>query len=145
MIQELLAVSVPPQVAKAGWIFDAKAIVTAKQHLSIDYPVRFRFITGKHRYGTHYARIIPDEHHLITVDQNHELHEANRTIWHELAHAAQSETFARETGKTHNLFYKTWYQPQGQTGNAYWNNVFEVDARQVAQDNQYTMLLRMVK
>ncbi len=140
-ILELLSVKLPPSSARAGWVIDAKAVVEAKNELSITYPVRFRFITGKRRRGTHY--ISTNDVHIITLDQNRDIYEANLTLWHELTHCAQVESFVA-AGYTADDFHKA-YKAHGTTGKRYATNPFEVQANEVAQAHDTVMLLREAK
>jgi hypothetical protein len=140
---ELQRVVLPPTRARAGWRIDLQAIKTAIDILEIKYPVRIRYIRGKYRRGTHYAR---KEYHTITLSQDRPMKQANDTLWHELAHAQQAERFEERTGRPMRHFYREEYlESQGPWGASYQENFYEIDANEVAKEYGDIQLLKEVK
>ena len=135
----------PSERARAGWVIDRNAIQAAILLLGIEYPVRIRYMRGRYRYGTHYARKHPDLHHRITMNQDLPVDQANHTLWHELTHAMQSERFERETRKPHWRFYRDEYRHHGATGTRRYfagMNPYEVEADSIADTYQGRWLLK---
>lgn len=125
--------------ARGGWYFDQEAILEALDELNIKLYMQLKFMTGKYRYGTHRVKkgtTHPRFHH-ITVDQNHSPQEASNTLWHELAHAMQAERWAERTGR--DIYLQHWEDYKavdGEWGNRYNGNKYEIEANQLAEDKQ---------
>lgn len=140
-IEATLRIDLPPKPARAGWTVNRTELVKALDYLEIRYPVRIRYIKGKYRYGSHYARTDPD-HHRITLHQDHAIDVANLTLWHELVHARQSERFVIRTGKPHDRFYWDEYKEvDGQWGETYKGNLYEIECNDRANANRGWRLL----
>lgn len=138
--------------ARAGWYLDQDAILEAMDKLGIELAVNIRFMTATRRavsesgrgrswgkggkgytYGTH--RNTP-KCHKITVDQERTAEETTNTLWHELAHAMQSERWAKETGKDIRLWHHADYKAvDGDWGNRYKGNAYELEAYEIAATN----------
>lgn len=126
--------SVPPEKARAGWRFDIPACLAAMDELGLRYPVSIRFIRGRRRLGTHYAR---KNHHRITLSQDRIDATANETLWHELMHAKQAEDFEDRTGKPQTEFYREAYMPaKGEWGASYEHNAYELECDAFAERKQ---------
>lgn len=142
-VHKLLKISIPNSTARAGWEFDTDAIANAMDELQISRPVEIRFTAGRHTKGTH-----NNSHtkHRITISQDQPIEEANVTMWHELTHASQAESFARATGKPMSAFYSQLYRHvKGEHGKSYENNKMEIHARRVAEKYALRMLVRRSK
>lgn len=120
--------------ARAGWYLDQDAILEAIDKLGIKMQVRIRYATMKYKGGTHYNR---KDHHKIIVDQEVDAVHATLVIWHELAHCMQSEQWAERTGK--NITNWHWYDYKmvdGEWGNRYRGNYYEIQADAIAKENE---------
>lgn len=122
--------------ARAGWYLDQDAILEAIDTLGIKLPVHIRFMTGRYTYGTHRVKH-DDTIHRITVDQNRELKSASHTLWHELVHCMQSERWleADSRRKLHNWHYDDYKAVDGEWGNRYRGNTYEIEANHIADEN----------
>lgn len=76
------------------WEVDARALAAAKHELSLTWPVKIRRTTGQTQRGRYTIR---GGVHTITVSHAIPVEQANRTLWHELAHAAQAERIGNAT------------------------------------------------
>lgn len=77
--------------------WDSGAILSAVEQLGLRLPVRIRWTAGYRRIGCHRLRVDPRSglaHHAITVSYITGPEQASRTLWHELAHAVQTEEYA---------------------------------------------------
>lgn len=121
--------------ARAGWYLDQDAILEAIDKLGITGQVRIRYMTGRYTYGTH--RNQHDGVHRITVDQNRELRSASHTLWHELVHCMQSERWLLEDlrRKIQNWHYDDYKAVDGDWGNRYRGNAYEIEANRIAYEN----------
>lgn len=94
------------------WEIDPDALAKAKEILGIRLPVMIRVInrenstdtmSGKYHGISHWgvtsSERLPEPTHHISLGESLSLHTANRTAWHELTHAAQSEDFLPEEGR----------------------------------------------
>jgi hypothetical protein len=127
-------VLLPPSRARAGWKIDLEAMHKACDKLGLKYPVRIRYMRGRYRKGSHYAKVRPDWHHGITLCQDRSAASTNNTLWHELIHAYQSEEFAERTGLALNQFYHAAYaKARGPHGASYEQNTYEIEAREQAE------------
>lgn len=144
LIAKLLNITIPDYPARAGWTFNTPAITQALKELKIERPVRFKFSAGRQTIGTH--RIIAGGKigsHLIVVSQDLSIKRANETIWHELAHASQAESYTRATGEPMISFYRHLYKlVKGEHGSSYENNKLEQHARMVSDKYKERMLLK---
>lgn len=142
LLAAIIKYKVPPAPARAGYIVDVIALANACRQLHVDWPILFRWSTAQYKRGHHRGGIVANQHyHQILLEQNRPIDSANRTLWHELAHAAQAEAFVR-AGHTLKDFDNT-YNAYGRTGQAYKTNPFEVDANQVAKDNEHIWLVKL--
>lgn len=122
--------------SKAGWYLDQDAILEAIDKLGIKRRVRVKFQTFKQRgRGTHY--IERDGTHLITVDQRSNGESANSILWHELAHCMQAERWANEDERRNifNWHYDDYKAVDGDWGNRYRGNAYEIEANTIAEEN----------
>jgi hypothetical protein len=89
----------PPTTYRAGrgWELDPGAILEAVELLGLRRPVRIRWTAGWRRSGCHRTRAAGAsyEHH-ITVSYLRGAEYASRTLWHELAHAFQTERYVQK-------------------------------------------------
>lgn len=143
-LRDHLRLQLPPTDARAGWQFDEVAFLKAIDLLGIKLPVRVRFMTGRYRLGTHYARV---DHHRITIHQAGSVTVSNNTIWHELAHAMQSERWAEKAGQANpSGFYRRktgpYVRAAGRYGASYKENRYEIEARQIADNAPFTIIQR---
>ena len=143
--------------ARAGWYLDQDAIIEAIDELGIKLPVHIRFMTATARanreYGrgrswgkggkgwTHGTHRNTKQHHRITVDQERPAEDASNTLWHELAHAMQSEKWAERTGKDITLWHTDYKAVDGEHGRRYKGNLYEIEANQIADDHTDFMLV----
>lgn len=122
--------------SKAGWYLDQDAILEAIDMLGIKRNVRVKFQTFKRRgRGTHYIK--RDGTHLITVDQLSSRESANFILWHELAHCMQAERWveADERRKIFNWHWDDYKAVDGEWGNRYRGNAYEIEANKLGHDN----------
>ena len=144
--ESLLQIELPDKVSKAEWYFDHEELIRAVREHGLEHPVKFRYQSGIYRHGTHYARFHTRDKkfwHRITINQLLSAEEANETLWHELRHAIQSESFAKRTGKPMNEFYSEAYAPaRGRWGASYKENDYEIDARAFASKNKHIKLIK---
>ena len=123
-------------ISKAGWYLDQDAILEAIDKLGIKRIVKVKFQTFKRRgRGTHYIEL--DRTHLITVDQLSSRESANFILWHELTHAMQSERWADadERRDIFNWHYDDYKAVDGEWGNRYRGNAYEIEANRIAEEN----------
>jgi hypothetical protein len=135
LVRNLMRVELPPTPARAGWRISHDELCKAMDCMNIQFPVKIRFMSGRYRFGTHYAW---EGYHRITLNQNLSALEANESLWHELAHASQSEDWARRSGTSISQFYSKEYAhifSKGEWGATYENNKYEIDARKIASTN----------
>lgn len=146
-LQRLMKITLPPtNLARGGWEFDPDAIGHACELLQIEYPVSFRFTNGQRRIGTHHSRGDSEPYHSITISQDLPIEKANKVVWHELAHASQSEAWVRATGRPHNRFFREFYMKlMGPHGQSYEGNKMEKHAQYIEKTHAERMLLRPVK
>lgn len=123
--------------SKAGWYLDQDAILEAIDKLGIKRHVRIKYMTAKRRgRGTHY--ITRQGTHKITVDQLSSVQEASDIIWHELAHAMQSERWVNQDSrrKIHRWHWDDYKAVDGEWGNSYQGNIYEIEAERIAYENR---------
>jgi hypothetical protein len=85
------------------WEVDAKALNAACEHLKIAWPVQIRRTSSAAHSGCHGTKIHAGRStptHMIVVGKHLTSYHASRVLWHELAHAAQSEHAARQSNAT---------------------------------------------
>lgn len=144
-LQALIEFDFPEPTARAGWEFDPEACLDAKIKLGIQFRIKFKFMTGKRRRGTHYVRhndITNETYHQIMIDQNREAEAASETLWHEMAHAMQAEMWSKATGNDPWKFYRLGYKKaDGEWGHSYYQNKYEIHARKVADLNKFNLLV----
>ena len=139
---EYSTVAIPQNMARAGWDLDTEEILRLCRDFDIRWPVKFRWITGKYRRGTHYTRWDGNGNfwHQITVDQNRSLEDSLRTVLHELRHAIQTETYARNAADLISGIrtFSAEYRKEGQSNtNGYNSNRFEQDANEFMEKWQH--------
>ena len=137
-IEERGRLYLPIYPARAGWSFDRGEILRAMDYLDIEAPIKLRYQSGTWTVGVHGIRWIDGKvGHRITVNQNHDVREANNTLWHELTHASQAARMVRETGKSLLLWHKDkehgYDSGKGEWGKTYQNNKFEIEANKIAK------------
>lgn len=132
-------VTLPNTIARAGWQIVPELLDEAQTALHLELPIFVRYTAGRSRVGCHYAR---STGHHITLSQDRSLEFSNTTLWHELAHAWQSQQFANQFGKPITKFYREAYT---QTGRGYSNNPYELHAQKFAAANEHNKLLRQVR
>lgn len=91
--QRLLVLRVPRRPSVAGWTVDRDALEDALHELDIRHPLRVVLTTGWRKIGN---ANVDRWGHRIRLSGRHPLERANRTLWHELAHAAQRERELRK-------------------------------------------------
>lgn len=124
--------SLPPDKAKSGWIFDVPEIIGALDYLGIEDQVKIRFITAKRRRGTYHWQVKRGDIliHRIMLHQRLGMKEANGWLWHELCHAQQLVQYLPRyptklaAAKASDRDYKR----EGRTGYAYETNTYELAA-----------------
>lgn len=86
-------VSIPPNMAKAGWDIDTDVLLAFCKEYGIKWNVRIRFSSGIGVIGSHGCRLDPNGnwYHAITLSQVQNQRESTNTILHELCHAIQNE------------------------------------------------------
>lgn len=122
--------------SKAGWYLDQDAILEAIDKLGIKRHVAIRYMTAKRRgRGTHYITF--DRTHKITVDQLTDVEGANRILWHELTHCMQAERWANEDSRRDifNWHWDDYKAVDGEWGNRYRGNAYEIEANRIAKEN----------
>lgn len=80
------------------WQLDDAAIRQIADFLDLRLPIKFRFTRGQVTLGSHRIERDPTLHHHITLSRAISAERAARVVWHELAHAMQSERFNPEGG-----------------------------------------------
>jgi hypothetical protein len=129
-------------IEREGFEFDHAELLRAIDDFGIKRHVQIKFhAKGIYRRGTHY-----DRKHGSVIILNPKLTstELNFVLWHELAHAAQSEKWSEKTGRPVTAFYDEMYRKFGTSGMAYKSNPYEVDANRIATEQQHRILLRRV-
>lgn len=122
----------PSHPSRAGWSFDVPAIEAALDELRIRRFVSIGYSGGYYRRGSHrtYTTRYGLECHRIVIGQDYGINDANKTLWHEICHAIQTEEWARETGRAMRWFYVMAYKSaRGSWGASYRENFYEIDAR----------------
>lgn len=80
------------------WEANQARLLRAYKTLDIRWPVQIRRTCSKQHQGAHKLKIHGNQAtptHMIVVDKSLTPYQASRVLWHELAHAAQSERVAR--------------------------------------------------
>jgi hypothetical protein len=106
------------------WTFQFENIREAAKGLGIEKDIGFGVVEARDRTGAHRPKGNSQMWmHSITVKRDQSPEEASKTIWHELAHAAQTEEVERVYGDV-----RAWDQVYRRGGTDYGSNVFERDA-----------------
>lgn len=128
-IDEILAneLTLPNTEHHYGVTLDREKVLEAKKFLGVKLPVIVKWSSGKWTYGCH--RFLEGGNHSITISRYRLEHDVTNTLWHELCHAKQAE----ECGEPWD-FYTKFYKPYGISGNVYWQNPYEVEARRVGAE-----------
>ena len=117
--------------------FDIEAIALAKEQLDIRRPVKIltarhisRGVVGNHQYkdGKHIINLLDPQ---VTP---------NYTLWHELAHCAQSEQYD-SFDETYQSVARLALGGLVTRHTGYILNPFELDANKIAQENSPTKIL----
>jgi hypothetical protein len=137
------ALTLPSSVAKGGWECNPSAIREAMDVLCVKWPVIVKLSAGIRKSGGHRTEPVgyttdPDGtrrieyQHVITVTTYEDSQEADRTLWHELTHASQVERHkgTDDVARSWHAEYTTETRRHGRGYNAYWNNKYEVEARE---------------
>jgi hypothetical protein len=143
-IADLNRVEISGLEARAGWVVNHAELIKVVKEFGLEHPVKIRFMKGIYRNGTHYNRKTYDGNywHRICINQDLPANEANSTLWHELAHAIQSERWAKSNGKSTTEFYRHAYtKAKGRHGASYAENKYEVDARIFAEKRKERKLI----
>jgi hypothetical protein len=95
------------QGVAARWEVDDYQLARACRMLDIRWPIKITRTSstvhrGQHRVGC--KREANDPIHYITVEKTATLRQASKTLWHELAHAMQSERHVRQLEDEGNVF-----------------------------------------
>lgn len=131
-----------------GWELSRVAIASALVTLEIELPVIVRWFyphnpKDRHLRGSHNCLLSMGEPtHIIKLNTFLMRDQISETLWHELAHAQQTEQAAREVDMSPLDFTEQIYmKSKGGLGVEYLNNHFEVAARKVANDHKHKELL----
>lgn len=130
-----------------NWQLSHEKIREAAEFLGIELPIMIRYLNpsiAKRINGNHTCKdTINGITHIIMLDPKISSTRISKTLWHELAHAQQTEQATRETG-IHPLHFTSeiYIRSQGGLGVEYFNNTFEVAARKIANDNQHKELIK---
>lgn len=84
------------RVANEGHALDLRAIEDACAYLRLRSPVVITFTNGRGgrgKLGMHMGSRHADGSHDVRVTRGQSNEQASRTLWHELEHARQDETF----------------------------------------------------
>lgn len=150
---------------------DEQAIIREGRRLGVTDSTRIELIREDHTdgiwtRGTHRVLLkgrngknvvfFGKPYHQITLNMwNQTVEGINKTLWHELAHCAQAEFFYKKERKgilkafRGIMHWNRAYALAGgemkasDNGAAYEGNVFEADARQVAEDNCHIKLIKI--
>lgn len=143
-IDKLLKAEIPPYSARAGWSIDAMLLGEVIESMGLKHKVKIRYSSGRRRTGTHYAKFDMDEGfwHRIVLSQNESAEDANQTLWHELRHAMQAEIYAEQTMTNIRAFDDVYDEGKGEWGETYKGNVWEIDARRFAENNEHIKLIK---
>lgn len=113
-----------PGTARGGWVVDPAAFREACDLLGVTRPVEVK-IVGASRIGGNYSNRSGVHHIHVKTDSTPE--RATETLWHELTHAAQCESFETPLAFIRAYGAATMREGGGRTG--YFNNPYEVEAR----------------
>lgn len=87
-LEEIQKLQESPKISRDGIEIDLSQVDRAAKRLGVKLPVKVRIMSGQRRVGSHYLK---DGVHHITVSRRQSLLEINKTIWHELQHAADCQ------------------------------------------------------
>ena len=131
-------ITIPDNMAFAGWDFDIEVIEELVKNLEIEQPIRIRYTAGRNVVGCRKAK--KDKNgvwiHSITISQYRDMEDSMNTLIHELTHCHQAEKWARETGNDWFRFGRMEYSRYGRSGNRYYHNPYEIQARKFGEDLQ---------
>jgi hypothetical protein len=118
-------ITLPSKASQGGAVFLPAAVREAIDLLGIERPVVVKIVAARNLGGTH--RVKPDGRgnyfHSITIRTSSSPEKASSSLWHELTHAAQCETF-----ETPIHFHRAYAKASAMDG-GYRNNRYEVEAR----------------
>lgn len=119
-----------------GWYLDQDAILEAMDKLEIRLPVTIRLQKSKYRSPKHYLKYNKLEHFLV-IPRNCKFAHANYSLWHELTHCRQAERwyFADTRRKLWNWHWDDYKAVDGDWGNRYRGNAYEIEANAIAAEN----------
>lgn len=163
LIKDLLFLQLPNTPSRTGWVIDRDITKQAISILDIVLPVKIAYQKykvrttgslqrGVHRVrnGVHDIRIADTVEFRNRADEDTTLQVMNRVLWHELAHAMQAERNARNSHpslplpKAASYFIAEYRRAKGEHGKSYEANYYEVEANQIALNNQHLLLLKAV-
>lgn len=149
--EELLTfytLDIPSEDAVGGWNIDPILLAKVLTDLGIKLPVKIKYHKMVWTGGTHRNRVetrMFGWYHHIVINQRNGWTTANHALWHELAHAIQSEDWVkREVGRDPGGFNKVYKEARGSHGQSYTGNLFEVHAEKIAKTfaPQYPIIRR---
>jgi len=103
--EEALKLMKSPTIARDGFVIDLSLVKQAAEYLGVKLPVKVKITSGSGRVGSHY---LENGVHRITVSRKQSLLEINKTLWHELKHAADAQKWLEMNEKSHMCFHKQW-------------------------------------
>ncbi|MFI5405096.1 MAG: hypothetical protein ACHQ1D_01145 [Nitrososphaerales archaeon] len=77
-----------PTISRDGFEINLSLVKQAAEFLGVKLPVKVKITSGSGRVGSHY---LENGVHNITVSRKQSLLEINKTLWHELQHAADAQ------------------------------------------------------
>ena len=124
-----------PDRADEGWYLDHDAILEAMDKLGIKRHVRIKLHRTKYGGASHYG--LRDGTHKLVIPRNVSSEIASFNTWHELAHCMQSERWvdADPRRKLHNWHWDDYKAVDGDWGNRYRGNAYEIEADNIAAEN----------
>lgn len=135
LVRTSMRFELPRLPARAGWRINPGLFSDALNFLELRRFVAVRYSGAWQRVGTHYAKT--KGYHGIVISQEIPLADANDTLWHELAHALQAESFEDRGGTFHRFYRECYVTGTGEWGATYRNNAFEIHARATATNRPF--------
>lgn len=155
-----MLITTSQHIHKRGWQFDIEAIEQVIEELEIEMPVvlsigptKGEWKGQKYYYdaATHQVikMVLPPftetevvTVHKITVNDTMVLpSKATEAIWHELAHAMQTERHVQNNGGEPLDFSKSYKRNNGN----YYTNEYEIEARKIALQNSHKSLIKGIQ
>lgn len=123
-----------PSHSRWGWQVDKPAIQAAVDELGIQRRV---FILVQpmdtSTRGTHFFD--KDGNHMIRLNAYSTIRSGTEALWHELAHAMQTERHIINNNGA-------WHTTYERNNENYWNNPYEVEARKIMYEHKEDLLLK---